>query len=299
MWRTAAAGGRRSGSLTRRAVGTGSSGPALTGRPGGSWRMAVRVAAGPGRWNGGRLDRQPEGGAKGPQIGRRAGGPAAGLFGSDIRQRPEHGRRLLAGPVPAGGSEPAAAQGPGGPGQGPLGVLLERRDAEVGQLDPAARDHHDVGRLDVVVDDPGPVGRLQRVQQLQPDPGRRRRPHRPRPLDQVAQGRRLDQLHDQEQAVAGLSHVVEDDHPGWFSRAAALASRSARRRSASRSAPGRPGRQLDFLDRHRPAKQDVLGPPHRAHPALAQRPPEDIAARDQPAGGARFHDGRKYVRPLG
>jgi hypothetical protein len=245
------------------------------------------------------LDRQPEGGAKGPQIGRRAGGPAAGLFGSDIRQRPEHGRRLPAGPVPVGGSEPAAAQGPGGPGQGPLGVLLERRDAEVGQLDPAARDHHDVGRLDVVVDDPGPVGRLQRVQQLQPDPGRRRRPHRPRPLDQVAQGRRLDQLHDQEQAVAGLSHVVEDDHPRMVQpgRRPGLAQRPPPQRLPLR--PGRPGRQLDLLDRHRPAKQDVLGPPHRAHPALAQRPPEDIAARDQPAVGARFHDGRKYVRPLG
>ena len=71
----------------------------------------------------------------------------------------------------------------GDPGEGPLGVVLERGDPEVGQLGPAVGGDHDVRRLDVVVDDPGLVGRVQGIHQLQPDPRRRRQPHRPRPGD--------------------------------------------------------------------------------------------------------------------
>jgi hypothetical protein len=59
------------------------------------------------------------------------------------------------------------------------------------------------------------------------------------------------------------------------------------------------GRQPDLLDGDLTAEEDILGPPHRAHPAPAQRPPEDIAARDQPAVGARFHDAGKYGRSAG
>jgi hypothetical protein len=148
---------------------------------------------------GGALDREPQRRPQRPQVGRRAGPPVAGLLGRDIGQRPEGGRHR---PVADARAE------------GPLGVVLERGDAEVGQLGPAVGGDHHVGRLDVVVDDPGPVGRIQGLQQLQPDPGRRRRGQRPRPLDQVAQGRGLDQLHDQEQPAVGLDHVVDDDSPG-------------------------------------------------------------------------------------
>jgi hypothetical protein len=232
------------------------------------------------------LDREPQGRPQRPQVGRRPG-PPAGLLGGHVRQRPERGRqRLLGRPVP----------GPAERGQGPLGVLLERGDAEVGQLGPAAGGDHHVGRFDVVVDDAGPVGRLQGVNQVQPDPGRRRRRQRPRPLDQLTQGRRRHQLHDQEQPPVGLDHVVEGDDPRMVEpgRGPGLPQRPLPQRRPAGA--GGPGRQLDLLDGHRAAEQDVVGPPHRAHPAPAQRPPEDIAARDQPAVGARVHDAGKYGR---
>jgi hypothetical protein len=105
-----------------------------------------------------------------------------------------------------------------------------------------------------VVDDPGPVGGVQRVQELKRNTGRRPMPHRPRLVDQVAQGRRIDQLHDQEQAVVGLDRVVEGHHPRVVEpgRRPGLAERPfAQRRPVG---PGRPARQLHLLDRHRPAK---------------------------------------------
>jgi hypothetical protein len=152
-----------------------------------------------------------------------------------------------------------------------------------------------------VVDDPGPVGRVQGVDQVQPDPGGRRRRQRPRPVDQLAQGRRLDQLHHQEQPAVGLDNVVEGDHPRVVEagRRPGLAQGPLARRHPAVAVAGRAGGEVDLLDGHRPAQQDVVGPPHRAHPAPAQRPPEDIAARDQPAVGARFHDGRQYGRSPG
>ena len=52
MRRTTVAGGRWAGSLASRASRAGSRGPARVGRPGGSWRMAPRVAAGLARSNG-------------------------------------------------------------------------------------------------------------------------------------------------------------------------------------------------------------------------------------------------------
>jgi len=231
----------------------------------------------------GALDREPQRRPQRPQVGRRAGPPVAGLLGGDVRQRPERGRQ---GPV----------GGAGGRAQGPLGVVLERGDAEVGQLGPAVAGDHDIGRLDVVVDDPGPVGRVQRLQQLQPDPGRPRRRQRPRPTDQVAQGRGLDQLHDQEQPGAGLDHVVEGDDAGVVEPGRRPGLTQGPLAQVHPAGRGRPAGQLDLLDRHRPAEQEVLGPPHRAHPAPAQRPPEDVAARDQPAVGARFHDARQDGR---
>ena len=294
MRRTAAAGGRRSGSLTSRASRTGSSGPALAGRPGGSCRMAPSVAAGPARSNGATPSTANHSVA--PSAHRSAAGPACSpLACSGATNGSDPNAAVSARSAPRSPGPATPAQGPGGTGEGPLGVVLERGDAEVGQLDPAARGDHDVGRLDVVVDDPGPVGRVQRLQQLQPDPGRRRMPHRPRPVDQVAQRRGLDQLHDQEQAVVGLDGVMEGDHPRMVEpgRRPGLPQRPFPQRLPPR--PGR-ARQLDLLDGHRPAEQHVVRPPHRAHPAPAQRPPEDIAARDQPAVGARSHDARQYVR---
>jgi hypothetical protein len=99
------------------------------------------------------------------------------------------------------------------------------------------------------------------------------RTKRPAPGDQVAQGRRLHQLHHQEQPPGRLHHVVEGDHARVV---------EPRRRPGLPQRPlahGRPflvgqaAGQLDLLDRHRPVEQHVLGPPHHAHAAAAEGRP--------------------------
>jgi hypothetical protein len=150
-----------------------------------------------------------------------------------------------------------------------------------------------------VVDDAGPVGRRQRGQQLQADAGRRRRGQRPVPDDQVAQGRRVHQLHHQEQPPGRLHHVVEGDHarvvePG---RGLGLPQRPVADRRLL--LVGQAGGQLDLLDRHRPVEQHVVGPPHDAHAATAEGRPEGVTAGDQPPVGAGCHDAGKYGRNTG
>jgi len=147
-----------------------------------------------------------------------------------------------------------------------------------------------------VVDDARAVGRRQRGEQVQADAGRRRRGQRPGPGDQVAQGRRVDQLHDQEQPSRRVHHVMEGDHarvvePG---RRPGLPKRPLADRRLL--VVGQAGGQLHLLDRHRPVEQDVLRPPHHAHAATAEERLEGVTAGDQPPVGAGCHDARKYGR---
>jgi hypothetical protein len=222
----------------------------------------------------GALDREPQGRPQPPQVGGRTTAAAHHLLGRDVRQRPE---------------------GRGGDGEGPLGVL-QRGDAEVGQLGGRARRHHHVGRLDVVVDDARAVGRRQRGEQVQADVGRRRRGQRPVPRDQVAQGRRVDQLHHQEQPSGRVHHVVQGDHAGVVEPGRGPGLPQGPLADRRLLAVGQAGRQRHLLDRHRPVQQGVLGPPHHAHAATAEHRPEGVTAGDQPPVGAGCHDARKYGR---
>ena len=70
------------------------------------------------------------------------------------------------------------------------------RDAEVGDLHPAARAQEHVARLDVPVDDAPRVGRVERVGDLLGDARRGRRGSGPRSRSDLARSPPVDQLHD-------------------------------------------------------------------------------------------------------
>jgi len=85
--------GRRRGSLLSSASSTGPSGPARRGSPGGSCRIAARVAAGPPRSNGGAPSTANHRVAPSPH--RSAGGPprrpiacSGATYGSDPKAAP-------------------------------------------------------------------------------------------------------------------------------------------------------------------------------------------------------------------
>jgi hypothetical protein len=123
-----------------------------------------------------------------PSAQRSASGPGRcrGPLGGDVRRRPEQ---------QAGGGDGRVA-GAGG-------------DAEVGEHHPAVVAHHHVGRLHVAVHDPLRVRRLQRAEQRQADLRRARRVERALGRDDVREGARLDQLHDEVGRAVVLDDVVD------------------------------------------------------------------------------------------
>ena len=220
------------------------------------------------------LDREPQGGAEGPQVGGRADRFGLDLLGRHVGGRPDHQA-----------------------GRGQPGVALDRGDAEVGQLGGAVLPDHHVLRLEVAVDDPGPVGRLQRVQQPEPEPGGPFRAERPLAADQLLQGRRRDQLHDDEVLPAVVGDVVDGDHAG-------MAEPGRRPRLPRHPGPEplalggvHPAGQVDLLERDLAPEQRVGGPPDHAHAAVPELLLELVAVGDAPPGTVGCHRPERYRLP--
>ena len=220
------------------------------------------------------LDREPQGGAERPQVGGRAHRFGLDLLGRHVGGRAHHQA-----------------------GRGQPGVALDRGDAEVGQLGGAVlADHHVLG-LEVAVDDPGPVGRLQRVQQPEPEPGGPFRGQRPLAADQLLQGRRRDQLHDDEVLPAVMGDVVDGDHTG-------VAEPGGRPRLPRHPGPEplplggvAPTGQVDLLERDLPRQQRVGRPPDHAHAAVPELLLELVAVGDPPPGTVGCHRPERYRLP--
>ena len=246
MRRRTAAGGRRAGSLTSRASRTGSSGPARVRRPGGSWRMAPRVATGPPRSNG--AEPSTANHSVAPSAHRSAAGPArwplacsGATYGSD----PKAAVMVRSASCPAAATPVRVRWVSSWSEAIPKSASLARPSAVTMTFAgltswwtiPArwAASRASTSSSPTRAAAAHPTG---------PDPSTRSR--------RVGASTSSMTRNSRSSASTTSWRVTT---PGWLSRAAALASRSARSRNATRSAPGGPtGSSTSFTATARPSR---------------------------------------------
>ena len=141
------------------------------------------------------------------------------------------------------------------------------------------------------------MGRLQRVQQPETEPGGPFRGQRPLAADQLLQGRRRDQLHDDEVLATVMGDVVDGDHTG-------VAEPGGRPRLPRHPGPEplalggiAPAGQVDLLQRDLPREQRVGSPPDHAHAAVPDLLLELVAVGDPPPGTVGCHRPERYRLP--
>ena len=176
-----------------------------------------------------------------------------------------------------------------------VGVAHRPGDAEVHDLDVAARREHDVAGLDVAVDDPRAVAVVQRREDARGD--------LQGPLGQdlaalaqdVAQGATGHELHDDvglrdPRTVGGhlLAGVVDRDDRGVVERGRGL--RLAAEPGLERRVAGQVGAQP--LDRDDAAQPRVVALADLGHAATAEQLAELVAATDQRRARGRWRRGR-------
>jgi hypothetical protein len=195
-------------------------------------------------------------------VGARIGGPTVDLLGREVPGGAHHGSRAR------------EVVGPGGLG-----------DAEVGDLDRGAQRDEDVRRLHVAVDEPGAVGGVERVGDLLADADHVGDGQATLLVDQVAEGRALDQLHHDVRDAVVVARVVGGDDVGV--RETGGGDRLVAEAGPGALVGGEVGPQ--DLDRH-PAREDgVVGHPHGRHAPARDRRHEAVAAAEDGAGCGQLH----------
>ena len=199
--------------------------------------------------------------ARGVDVRARVHGLAAGLLGGEVLRGADDRRGL--------GHRVGVAHRPG--------------DAEVHDLDVAARRQHDVAGLDVAVDDPRTVAVVQRREHARGDLQRPLGEDLATLAQDVAQRPAGDELHDDvglgdAGPVGGglLAGVVDGDDRGVVERRRGL--RLAAEPGLERRVAGEVGAQP--LDRDDAAEPRVVALAHLGHAAAAEQLAELVAAAD-------------------
>jgi len=153
-------------------------------------------------------------------------------------------------------------------------------EAEVEQLHPSVRQHHDVFRLEVPVDDAGGVGGCERRGELASDGGRRGHGQAPVRLagQELGQGRALVEGHGQKTLAFVLADLVDGADVRVVEGGGGLGlAAEADLVGRTHGAP-----VMEKLDRHLAAQLDVHGEVDHAHAAAAKGPEQPIVG-DLPA----------------
>src|SRR5215213_7732819 len=298
MRRTSRAVGRRTGSLSRRASRTGPSGPARAGWPGGSARMAARVAAGWPRSNGAAPSTANHRVA--PSAHRSAAGPAGrpvacsgATYGSDpntaVGSRPPAG--APGPPVPASPflipATPSPPPGPAAPAT-PLRVrwVSSWREAMPKSASLTRPSGATITLAGLTSWWTIPAAWAASSASTSCSPARAAAAGSSGP-DRSTSSRRVgagtsSMTRNRRPSASTTSWMVTN--PGWLSRAAARASRSARSRSTPGATPAPEGSSTSLTATGRPsrassARHTVPIPPRPSGPRGHSGP--------RPAGGRR------------
>jgi hypothetical protein len=139
-------------------------------------------------------------------------------------------------------------------------------EAEVEDLGPAGRRHHDVGGLEVAVQDAGFVGFGEPFRDVAAEPGGHRGCKRPFLIEHLAEGLAVDQLHDDPIGLFPFDNVVDVDDGRMIEPGDRLGFTAQPRASVGDGRIGTNplGGDLAF-------QPLVPGPPHRAHAAVSER----------------------------
>jgi len=138
-------------------------------------------------------------------------------------------------------------------------------DAEVHQLGPPVRQHHDVRGLDVAVEDPGPVRVVEGFRQGVQDAQRLGRVDLPLLLEHREERPALEVLHDQEV----LAHVEDADDGGMIEDPGRLGLAAEALQVLGRLLACQI-LGLDGLDRDRPSDDGVEGAKHAPHGSITK-----------------------------
>jgi hypothetical protein len=169
------------------------------------------------------------------------------------------------------------------------------RETEVGDLGGAIFGEQDVAGFDIPVHDPGGVGRGHCRGHRRADPGHPHRRHRPL-LGQhrrQAPGRQV--LQDQQRLTVGVGGDVVDGHGVGVLQPGGDASLPEHPLPGALCVVrGQIWRDPQLLDRYHPVQPLIGCLPYDAHPAIANRVPQPVAAGEQPTGMV-VHDRRSVL----